>query len=217
MQSVCLWVHQTTHCPGRAVKHRQLKTSWTSTETSRGRALVMEPQLELLMMVQEVRKRVAKCMHIGKTCTSWVILWFCIFSQIFVLRRVCTSLQEKTLCRTFLLMTSQTQPARLLSSMTSSFPSGQTSTNLKKTTQINLQTNGHSTFSFLVSSSDAKKKLRLALCSADSVALPIMAPATTRNGLPDHMEPEGRKPYLFMLQISVFKPIVGHLIFSGTH
>lgn len=42
-----------------------------------------------------------------------------------------------------------------------------------------------------VSSSDAKKKLRLALCSADSVALPIMAPATTRNGLPDHMDSEG--------------------------
>lgn len=40
--------------------------------------------------------------------------------------------------------------------------------------------------------SDAKKKLRLALCSADSVALPIMAPATTRNGLPDHMDPEGK-------------------------
>uniref|UniRef100_A0A8C9WVL7 GTPase-activating protein and VPS9 domain-containing protein 1 n=1 Tax=Sander lucioperca TaxID=283035 RepID=A0A8C9WVL7_SANLU len=38
--------------------------------------------------------------------------------------------------------------------------------------------------------SDAKKKLRLALCSADSVALPIMVPATTRNGLPDHMDSE---------------------------
>lgn len=43
----------------------------------------------------------------------------------------------------------------------------------------------------VVSFSDAKKKLRLALCSADSVALPIMAPAAARNGLPDHMESEG--------------------------
>lgn len=63
-----------------------------------------------------------------------IILWFCIFSQIFVLRRACTSLQEKTLCRTFLPMTSQTQPARLLSSMTSSFPSGQTNTFMTKHT-----------------------------------------------------------------------------------
>lgn len=44
--------------------------------------------------------------------------------------------------------------------------------------------------------SDAKKKLRLALCSADSVALPIMTPATTRNGLPDHMESEGGPGYI---------------------
>lgn len=44
---------------------------------------------------------------------------------------------------------------------------------------------------FVFSFSDAKKKLRLALCSADSVALPIMTPAATRNGLPDHMESEG--------------------------
>lgn len=44
---------------------------------------------------------------------------------------------------------------------------------------------------FVVVFSDAKKKLRLALCSADSVALPIMTPASTRNGLPDHMESEG--------------------------
>lgn len=46
-------------------------------------------------------------------------------------------------------------------------------------------------FFCVISFSDAKKKLRLALCSADSVALPIMTPATTRNGLPDHMESEG--------------------------
>uniref|UniRef100_A0A8D3C5U1 GTPase activating protein and VPS9 domains 1 n=1 Tax=Scophthalmus maximus TaxID=52904 RepID=A0A8D3C5U1_SCOMX len=51
-----------------------------------------------------------------------------------------------------------------------------------------------SKFSF----SDAKKKLRLALCSADSVALPIMAPATTRNGLPDHMDPEENEIVCFL-------------------
>lgn len=61
------------------------------------------------------------------------------------------------------------------------------------------QTVTHHCLVFCVSTSDAKKKLRLALCSADSVALPIMAPATTRNGLPDHMEPEGRSPYAFIL------------------
>ncbi|XP_053727224.1 GTPase-activating protein and VPS9 domain-containing protein 1 isoform X1 [Synchiropus splendidus] len=46
--------------------------------------------------------------------------------------------------------------------------------------------------------SDAKKKLRLALCSADSVALPIMTPATTRNGLPDHMDPEDNEIVCFL-------------------
>uniref|UniRef100_H3D9U9 GTPase-activating protein and VPS9 domain-containing protein 1 n=1 Tax=Tetraodon nigroviridis TaxID=99883 RepID=H3D9U9_TETNG len=51
-----------------------------------------------------------------------------------------------------------------------------------------------SKFSF----SDAKKKLRLALCSADSVALPIMTPATTRNGLPDHMESEDNEIVCFL-------------------
>uniref|UniRef100_A0A7N6BA41 GTPase-activating protein and VPS9 domain-containing protein 1 n=1 Tax=Anabas testudineus TaxID=64144 RepID=A0A7N6BA41_ANATE len=51
---------------------------------------------------------------------------------------------------------------------------------------------------FKFSFSDAKKKLRLALCSADSIALPIMAPATTRNGLPDHMEPEDNEIVCFL-------------------
>uniref|UniRef100_A0A8C6NZD2 GTPase-activating protein and VPS9 domain-containing protein 1 n=1 Tax=Nothobranchius furzeri TaxID=105023 RepID=A0A8C6NZD2_NOTFU len=52
----------------------------------------------------------------------------------------------------------------------------------------------YSKFSF----SDAKKKLRLALCSADSVALPIMASATTCNGLPDHMDPEDNEIVCFL-------------------
>uniref|UniRef100_A0A1A8PI57 GTPase activating protein and VPS9 domains 1 n=1 Tax=Nothobranchius pienaari TaxID=704102 RepID=A0A1A8PI57_9TELE len=52
----------------------------------------------------------------------------------------------------------------------------------------------YSKFSF----SDAKKKLRLALCSADSVALPIMATATTCNGLPDHMDPEDNEIVCFL-------------------
>ncbi|XP_076859082.1 GTPase-activating protein and VPS9 domain-containing protein 1 isoform X1 [Brachyhypopomus gauderio] len=51
-----------------------------------------------------------------------------------------------------------------------------------------------SKFSF----SDAKKKLRLALCSADSVVFPIMPPATTRNGLPDHTDPEDNEIVCFL-------------------
>ncbi|XP_068594582.1 GTPase-activating protein and VPS9 domain-containing protein 1 [Brachionichthys hirsutus] len=51
-----------------------------------------------------------------------------------------------------------------------------------------------SKFSF----SDAKKKLRLALCSADSVAPPIVAPAITRNGLPDHMDSEDNEIVCFL-------------------
>ncbi|XP_056447698.1 GTPase-activating protein and VPS9 domain-containing protein 1 isoform X2 [Gadus chalcogrammus] len=46
--------------------------------------------------------------------------------------------------------------------------------------------------------SDAKKKLRMVLCSADSVALPIMAPTTTRNGLPDHNDPEDNEIVCFL-------------------
>lgn len=49
--------YQMSHCPDRALKHKRLKTSWTSTGTSRGPVLVMEPQLELLMMAQEVRMK----------------------------------------------------------------------------------------------------------------------------------------------------------------
>lgn len=51
-----------------------------------------------------------------------------------------------------------------------------------------------SKFSF----SDAKKKLRMVLCSADSVALPIMAPTSTRNGLPDHNDPEDNEIVCFL-------------------
>uniref|UniRef100_A0A673GUY4 GTPase-activating protein and VPS9 domain-containing protein 1 n=1 Tax=Sinocyclocheilus rhinocerous TaxID=307959 RepID=A0A673GUY4_9TELE len=50
------------------------------------------------------------------------------------------------------------------------------------------------TFSF----SDIKKKLRLALCSADSVVFPIIPPATTRNGLPDHADPEDNEIVCFL-------------------
>ncbi|XP_063050724.1 GTPase-activating protein and VPS9 domain-containing protein 1 [Engraulis encrasicolus] len=39
----------------------------------------------------------------------------------------------------------------------------------------------HDKFSF----SDAKKKLRLALCTADSVVFPLITPSSTRNGLPE--------------------------------
>ncbi|XP_036384720.1 GTPase-activating protein and VPS9 domain-containing protein 1-like [Megalops cyprinoides] len=46
--------------------------------------------------------------------------------------------------------------------------------------------------------SDAKKKLRLALCSADSVVLPLLAPASIRNGLPDHADPEDNEIVCFL-------------------
>ncbi|XP_072538161.1 GTPase-activating protein and VPS9 domain-containing protein 1 isoform X3 [Salminus brasiliensis] len=46
--------------------------------------------------------------------------------------------------------------------------------------------------------SDAKKKLRLALCSADSIVFPIMSLATTRNGLPDHTDPEDNEIVCFL-------------------
>ncbi|KAJ8379666.1 hypothetical protein SKAU_G00004440 [Synaphobranchus kaupii] len=51
-----------------------------------------------------------------------------------------------------------------------------------------------SKFSF----SDAKKKLRLALCSADSVVCPITLPASTRNGLPDHGDHEDNEIVCFL-------------------
>ncbi|XP_014735527.1 PREDICTED: GTPase-activating protein and VPS9 domain-containing protein 1 isoform X6 [Sturnus vulgaris] len=44
---------------------------------------------------------------------------------------------------------------------------------------------------------DAKKKLRLALCSADSVALPMLT-HSTRNGLPDHTDPEDNEIVCFL-------------------
>ncbi|XP_075040903.1 GTPase-activating protein and VPS9 domain-containing protein 1 isoform X4 [Mixophyes fleayi] len=44
---------------------------------------------------------------------------------------------------------------------------------------------------------DAKKKLRLALCSADSVAFPMLS-HSTRNGLPDHNDPEENEIVCFL-------------------
>nr|KAF6433474.1 GTPase activating protein and VPS9 domains 1 [Molossus molossus] len=44
---------------------------------------------------------------------------------------------------------------------------------------------------------DAKKKLRLALCSADSVAFPVLS-HSTRNGLPDHTDPEENEIVCFL-------------------
>ncbi|XP_041429955.1 GTPase-activating protein and VPS9 domain-containing protein 1 isoform X4 [Xenopus laevis] len=44
---------------------------------------------------------------------------------------------------------------------------------------------------------DAKKKLRLALCSADSVAFPVLS-HSTRNGLPDHTDPEDNEIVCFL-------------------
>lgn len=39
----------------------------------------------------------------------------------------------------------------------------------------------------------------MALCSADSVVFPIIPPATTRNGLPDHADPEGSYHQYYLL------------------
>ncbi|KAG8554306.1 hypothetical protein GDO81_003754 [Engystomops pustulosus] len=50
-----------------------------------------------------------------------------------------------------------------------------------------------STFSYR----DAKKKLRLALCSADSVAFPMLS-HSTRNGLPDHTDPDDNEIVCFL-------------------
>uniref|UniRef100_A0A6I8N5F4 GTPase-activating protein and VPS9 domain-containing protein 1 n=1 Tax=Ornithorhynchus anatinus TaxID=9258 RepID=A0A6I8N5F4_ORNAN len=44
---------------------------------------------------------------------------------------------------------------------------------------------------------DAKKKLRLALCSADSIAFPLLT-HSTRNGLPDHTDPEDNEIVCFL-------------------
>ncbi|XP_053137922.1 GTPase-activating protein and VPS9 domain-containing protein 1 isoform X6 [Hemicordylus capensis] len=44
---------------------------------------------------------------------------------------------------------------------------------------------------------DAKKKLRMALCSADSVAFPMLS-HSTRNGLPDHTDPEDNEIVCFL-------------------
>ncbi|XP_068104285.1 GTPase-activating protein and VPS9 domain-containing protein 1 isoform X3 [Hyperolius riggenbachi] len=44
---------------------------------------------------------------------------------------------------------------------------------------------------------DAKKKLRLALCSADAVAFPMLS-HSTRNGLPDHSDPEDNEIVCFL-------------------
>ncbi|XP_069465522.1 GTPase-activating protein and VPS9 domain-containing protein 1 isoform X6 [Ambystoma mexicanum] len=44
---------------------------------------------------------------------------------------------------------------------------------------------------------DAKKKLRMALCSADSVAFPMVS-HSTRNGLPDHNDPEDNEIVCFL-------------------
>ncbi|XP_053330225.1 GTPase-activating protein and VPS9 domain-containing protein 1 isoform X5 [Spea bombifrons] len=44
---------------------------------------------------------------------------------------------------------------------------------------------------------DAKKKLRMALCSADSVAFPVLS-HSTRNGLPDHNDPDDNEIVCFL-------------------
>lgn len=118
-----------------------------------------------------------------------------------------------TPCRTFPQMTFQTLPARQPSSMTQSSLSGQYPDGVA----IVFLFFSHQFLYcfFLVSFSDAKKKLRLALCSADSVAFPIMTPATTRNGLPDHMESEGGPGLVWLncnLMLRSVMTVIGYFV-----
>lgn len=48
---------QMSRCPGRAVRCRRQKTSWTSTGTSRGAARAMEPRVGRLTMGREVKMK----------------------------------------------------------------------------------------------------------------------------------------------------------------
>lgn len=142
----------------------------------------MELRVGLLTMGQEVKLVYETIKHHCGTCAvRFVLINIC--HQTFVVRMGCL-----TPCRTFPQMTSQTLPARQPSSMTQSSLSGQH----PDRSAIIFLLFSHQFYVFVfVFFSDAKKKLRLALCSADSLALPILTPATTRNGLPDHMESEG--------------------------
>ena len=137
MQSVC-WcgVSQMTRCPDRAPKPKLLRTSWTSIGTSRGPVQAMEPRQEPPTMELEVRKIKLALTHMTYPCSGQsksFMLYFCMFSQIFVSRTTCMTLQEKTPCRIFPQMTSQTRLARRHSNMISSSPSGLTLQVLCKT------------------------------------------------------------------------------------
>ncbi len=59
--------------------------------------------------------------------------------------------------------------------------------------------------------SDIKKKLRMALCSADSVVFHIIPLATTRNGLPDHADSEG---YLSILSSIIYTCLILYFLQS---
>lgn len=119
----CWCFFQMTRCPDRAIRCRQLKTSWTSTGTSRGPARVMERQVDHLMMGQEVKIILyIRISHILRWIEQLTSLCFCL--QIFVLRTAYMTLPEMTLYRTCLQTTSQTRLARRPNSTTQSFLSG---------------------------------------------------------------------------------------------
>ena len=253
MYVMCDWVYQMTHCPDRAVRRRQLKTSWTSTGTSREPVRVMEPQVELLMMGQEVSKYC--CVYLAITVIAVdasesgllpsgflelsALEFGAIYYRIYEKNTVKTQRKhsyyplivyvDRSLCGW---QRARLSPRRHPAEHFHRWPPGlsqpdSTAAWLQVLIQVwnsqscrkpqNQYTNNHfrllsrssqlmlliRNFSF-VSSSDAKKKLRLALCSADSVALPIMAPATTRNGLPDHMDSEGRQFFWIYENMELF-------------
>lgn len=186
-----------SRCPDRAVKCRWQKTSWTSTGTSRGAARVTEPRVEPLTTGREVKMK----LRVGTFQSSERWTSSCFFgADICGEDGVHDSSRDDALQNISAddLLDSASQTARQHDSkfsLRSLSCSQHTSSHSLRLSQYSLglfaQTLASLFFVSCLPSSDAKKKLRLALCSADSVALPIMAPATTRNGLPDHMDSEG--------------------------
>lgn len=122
----CCVVCQMTQCQDRTLKPRQQRTSWTSTGTSRGPARVMEPPEEPLMMDQEVSRENRHMCSRHMMPLDTVIDFNGVYFQSCVWRTMWMTLPEKMLCKTFLQMICQTQPARRHSSTIPNSLSGET-------------------------------------------------------------------------------------------
>lgn len=188
---------QMSRCPDRTVRCRRQKTSWTSTGTSSGAARATEPRVGRLMTGREVKMKPL----VGTFRSSEPVDLILPFSdrylrrgrrpRLFQRRRPAEHLRRRSPG-----LGQPDGPAARLQVLLEVFVRQPNTRARTHSDSLSIGTDSQSLASlfFFVSclpSSDAKKKLRLALCSADSVALPIMAPATTRNGLPDHMDSEG--------------------------